>query len=126
MFKKILVPILLIVGSLQFTGCTDAELASRNLTKAADMFELERRIIFYDAIQGSALLVIEGRCSLSSGISSVTVTCKTGQYAYKKHHLGLSDNVTFFSEQLENAEVDIYHYRVILKPSALIPDIEVH
>jgi len=106
-------------------GCsTDAQVASRNLSKAAEMFEIERRIVFYDAIQGSYLLSIEGRCSLEVGTDRLAVTCRTSDSGYKKHYLGLSDNVTFFAEQLGNADVGVYNYRVIFKPESLIPNID--
>ena len=36
---------------------------------------------------------------------------------YKKHFLGLSDNVTYFAEQIDSKNVDKYHYRLIFKPS---------
>lgn len=108
------------------SGCsTDADVASRNLSKAADMFEIERRIVFYDAIQGAYLLSIEGRCSLEVRPNVVlAVTCRTGPSSYKKHYLGISDNVTYFAEQLESAAVGVYHYRVIFKPQSLIPNID--
>ena len=98
---------------------SDAEVASRNLSKAADQFEIDRRIVFYNGITDSYMLTIEGRCSIGSGSSSesITVTCKTGASEFKKHQLGLSDNVTYFSEQLEGADVSAYHYRVIFKPN---------
>ncbi len=110
--------ILLAVG-----GCTDADVASRNLSKAAEMFELERRIIFYNTWQGEYLLSIQGRCSIEYG-KRVAVTCKTGPDAFKKHYLGMSGHVTYFSEQLQPAEVGTYHYKVIFKPEAIIPDID--
>lgn len=121
-FKTVLL-VSLILGS--FVGCsTDARVASRNLAKSAEMFELERRIVFYDAIQGVYLLSIEGRCSIETGSTKLSVTCKTSETGYKKHHLGLSDNVTYFSEQLESADVGVYNYRVIFKPETLIPNID--
>jgi len=52
------------------------------------------------------------------------LTVKTGENTYKKHFLGLSDNVTYFAEQLENAEVDVYHYKVIFKPEVIVPAVE--
>jgi len=55
----------------------------------------------------------------------LAVTCKTGPGLFKKHYLGLSDNVTYFSEQIENAGVDVYHYKVVFKPSVIIPDVKV-
>lgn len=113
------------IGVMFFLGgCTDASVASSNLSKAADMFELERRIVFYNGITGEYILVIEGKCSVKSSSNNLAVTCKTGRNDFKKHYLGLSDNVTFFSEQLESSYVDVYHYRVIFKPAAIIPNIE--
>jgi len=110
------------------SGCdqNDARVASRNLSVAADNFEINRRIIFVNGITDTYMLAIEGRCSFEvegSG-SKVAVTCKTGPSSYKKHSLGLSDNVTFFSEQLEGADVSVYHYRVIFKPQTILPDVD--
>lgn len=108
-------------------ACTDADVASRNLSKAADNFEIIRRVVFYNGITDSYMLTIEGRCSLGNSDKErqLTVTCKTGQNAYKKHFLGLSDNVTFFVEQTDAANVNVYHYRVIFKPQTIIPDIDI-
>lgn len=115
---------LLIVIVLVVAGCTDAHVASSNLSKAAEYFELNRRIVFYNGITGEYMLVIEGRCSVEATQGRLAATCKTGPSMYKKHYLGLSDNVTYFSEQLEPAMVDVYHYRVVFKPAAIVPDIE--
>ena len=115
--------ILLIVAMLFLIGCTDAQVASRNLSKAAEQFELERRVIFYNGITGEYILTIVGRCSVESG-TVLAVTCKTGRMDYKKHYLGLSDNVTWFSEQLQSAEASAYRYRVIFKPSVIVPDVD--
>lgn len=115
-------------ASLLVASCgREADVASRNLSQAADMFEVNRRIVFYNGITDSYMLTIEGLCSLGNNDSAgqLTVTCKTGPGEYKKHFLGLSDNVTYFVEQLEAAKVSTYHYRVIFKPSVIIPDLDV-
>jgi len=108
-------------------GCaSDANVASANLSKAADMFEIQRRVVFYNGITGDYILVLEGLCSLGNYDASgeLSVTCKTGPNEFKKHFLGLSDNVTYFAEQIDAAQVDAYHYRVIFKPESIIPDID--
>lgn len=105
-------------------GCTDATVASHNLSKAAEQFELDRRIVFYNGITSEYILTIKGRCSVDINSSQLSVTCKTGTDSYKKHYLGLSDNVTYFSEQLNTANIDVYHYKVIFKPSAIVPDVD--
>lgn len=123
MFKFVLA-IAMLVGVV---GCsTDATVASHNISKAADMFEIDRRVVFYDAIQGKYLLSIEGKCSLKAdrADNQLEVTCKTGANEYKKHFLGISDNVTYFAEQVRASNQDVYHYRVIFRPEVIIPDID--
>jgi hypothetical protein len=107
-------------------GCSDADVASSNLSKAADNFEITRRIVFYNGITGDYMLTIEGLCSLGNHDKprEVSVTCKTGAAEYKKHFLGLSDNVTFFVEQVNSAPVGVYHYRVFFKPQTILPNID--
>lgn len=124
--KKLMKPVLILM-LVMLTACTDADVASTNLSKAADNFEINRRIVFYNGITDTYLLTIEGRCSLGNAddrSQQVTVTCKTGEDAYKKHFLGLSDNVTYFAEQVEDAKVSAYHYRVTFKPQTILPDID--
>jgi len=114
--------ILLLAGVL--AGCsTDAQVVSRNLSQEAGMFNLNRRVIFYNGITGGYILTIEGRCQVEHG-AKLAVTCKVGEEKYKKHYLGLSDNVTYFSEQLEGSDVSAYRYKVIFKPQTILPDID--
>ena len=113
-------------ATLLTAGCsTDADVASHNLSKAADQFEVTRRIVFYNGITGTYMLTIEGLCSLGNDDQArrLSVTCKTGPTAYKKHFLGLSDNVTFFVEQMEPVAASPYRYRVVFKPDEIVPDI---
>lgn len=108
-------------------GCSsDADIASHNMSKAADQFEVNRRVVFYNGITGEYMLTVEGLCSLGNRDKAreLTITCKVGSAAYKKHFLGLSDNVTYFVEQLEPNKVSVYHYRVIFKPQSILPDLE--
>lgn len=119
---------LALAGLVSLSACSacsdDADVASDNLSKAADNFEIVRRIVFYNGITGNYMLVIEGRCSIKDEGNQLEVTCKVGKDVYKKHFLGLSDNVTYFAEQIDSANVSVDHYRVSFKPEALIPDIQ--
>lgn len=103
----------------------DATVASRNLSQAADNFEIARRIVFYNGMSDTYMLTIEGLCSIEKTERKLAVTCKTGNGVYKKHFLGLSDNITYFAEQLEAAKASTSFYRVTFKPSTIIPDIDV-
>lgn len=115
-------------AALTLSGCArDSERASENLSKAGDSFEIERRIVFFNGITDKYLLTVEGRCSIEPDDTGgkLDVTCKVGEDQYKKHFLGLSDNVSYFVEQTESADVSVYHYRVIFKPENIIPDIDI-
>ena len=123
--KKIFV--FLVFAVLLVAGCSSkADTASYNLSKSADNFEVDRRIVFINGITDKYLLVIEGKCSLGNydDPGELTVTCKTGPESYKKHFLGLSDNVTYVAEQLDDVPVNVYRYKAIFRPETLLPDIE--
>ena len=123
--KKILLLVFILLTV--FMACDDASVVSTNISTDADMFRINRRIIFYNGITGEYMFVIEGFCSINADTfdGQLEVTVKTGHEEYKKHYLGLSDNVTYFVEQIDSANVDPYHYKVIFKPSVIVPDIEV-
>lgn len=104
---------------------SSAETTSYNLSRAADNFEVNRRVVFLNGITDTYLLSIEGFCSIEDQSKQLEVVCKIGPDEYKKHFLGLSDNVSYFVEQLESIDVDEYHYRVIFKPEVIVPDIDV-
>ena len=117
---------LALAAAATLAACSDAQVASSNLSKAADNFEINRRIVFFNGVTGEYMLSIEGLCSIGSATETkaVAVTCKTGPSTYKKHFLGLSDNVSYFAEQVDSASVSAYNYRVVFKPTAIVPDIE--
>lgn len=126
----------LLAGMMLFvvTGCfdSDADVASKNLSKAAEQFEIPRHIVGINGITDKYLFEVVGYCSVEttdSGLGgALEVTCKikdkNGKSAYKKTFLGLSDNVSFVVEQLEPAYVSTSRYRVIFKPEALIPNFD--
>jgi len=111
------------VGTLALlAGCSsDADVASKNLSKGAEQFEIERRVVFFNGITDTYLLQINGRCSIEDQVHQLEVTCKLGPDKFKKHFLGLSDNVSYFVEQVDTADADEYRYRVIFKPESIVP-----
>lgn len=122
--KKIVFALVILV--LLLTACSAADVASKNLSTAADNFEVVRRIVFYNGITNQYILVIEGKCSLGNNdpVGELSVTCKVGTDVYKKHFLGLSDNVTYFAEQIDPIPLDPFHYRVMFRPEVIIPAID--
>lgn len=124
--NKLMLIVAVMLSSLGLTACnTDADVASYNISKAAEQFEIQRRIVFYNGITDRYILQIEGLCSVEFLSDKFEVTCKTGPNSYKKHYLGRADNTFPFVEQLDGASVSTYHYKVIFKPASIIPDVDV-
>lgn len=105
---------------------SDAAIARRNLETAEQNFKVYRRVVFYNGITNDYILQIEGYLAIvvdSDGDLVVTVKTENGEYL--KHYLGLSDNVTYFSEALAPNSISVKQYKVVFKPSSILPSIEV-
>ena len=123
--KKIMLVLLLVLVVFAMVGCSsDAYVVSSNLSKAADSFEIYRRVVFYNGITDTYILSIEGYSSVEFFPNKFVVTVKTDDGTFLKHYLGRADNVFPFVEQLHDVAVSDRHYRVIFKPSVIIPDID--
>lgn len=107
-------------------GCaSDADVASSNLSKASEQFEIFRKVTLYNAIQDVGLISVEGRCSVEFKAAHSEVTCKDNEGQFVKHMMKNSHNTTMLVEQLTAADVSTYQYRVLVKPSVLIPDFDI-
>jgi hypothetical protein cdiviTM7_00507 len=124
--RKLIVTIVaMLLAAVSLAACAnDSETVSHNLSQDADNFKVHRRVVFFNGITDKYLLSIEGYCSITDEDNQLEVTCKTGEGTYKKHFLGLSDNVSYFVEQLEPIESNPYHYKVVFKPETIAPDVE--
>lgn len=108
-------------------ACTsDAQVASDNLSKEADNFEVPRRIVAVNGITDKYILEVVGYCNIHVDREDhqLEITCKTGPEEFVKDFYGLSDNATYFVEQVEPKKVSTDHVQVNFHPETLIPDIE--
>ena len=105
---------------------SDADVASHNLSKAADNFEVQRRIVFYNGITDKYILEVVGLCSIGNDDPAryVSITCKVGPDKYVKNFFFKSDNTTVWSEQLQSNDVSTDHYRVVFKPESVVPQFD--
>lgn len=114
------------VAMLGLSACTsDADRASYNLSQEADNFNVQRLIVGINGVTDEILFSVEGKCSLDLERERILeVTCKHGPDDFRKHYVGLSDNVTYVATQIDGVDVSVYHTKIILKPSNIIPDID--
>jgi hypothetical protein len=121
--------LVVVILALAAAGCeSDADKVNKNLGKACEQFECQRRIVGVNGITDKVEFVVEGRCSIEGaplgGLRALTVTCKQGPHEFKKHFVGMSDNMFFISTQLESLDASVSHTRIILKPQNVVPDFD--
>lgn len=108
---------------------TDADTASRNISTAAEQFEVQRTIIAVNGITGETIFFAEGRCSMESADSflagALEITCKQGPSEYRKHFVLLGDQDSVAITQEKAIDVSEYHTRIILKPQNAIPEFDI-
>jgi hypothetical protein len=103
---------------------SDADVASQNLSKAAEQFEVNRRIVAINNITDQYLFVVEGRCSIEFPDGRYEVICKLSNGTFAKHFVSRADQTTMIAEQINGTEVDTDQYRVIFKPEVIVPNVD--
>lgn len=114
------------IGALVLSGCSSpSDVVSDNISKEAENFGIARKINYINGITDKLTMTIEGRCNIDVDEveSQLEVTCRT-PIGDVKHFLHLSDNMTYFVEQLDPVRVSQDHYKVYWNPSVLVPDID--
>lgn len=124
MKKKFLALLVLaILGCAALTGCRESDKISRNLSLEADNFNDVRQITVINCIQGDVLFQMTGKMSITADTSDnqleIIVEDENGNY--KKHFIGLSDNVTYVVEDITSGNVDKYKYTLNFNPKMWIP-----
>lgn len=121
--KKTLIAAILLTA-LCLTGCeTEAQRVSYNISQEADNFNTIRQITVINCIQGDVLFQMTGKMSITADVSDnqLEVIVEDDNGKYKKHFIGLSDNVTYVVEDVTDGDVSKYHYTLNFNPKMWIP-----
>lgn len=122
--KRLMMLAFMGLAMVGLSACQDnATTANNNLTTAADNFEVNRNIVFYNTWTDTEVVSVTGFCSIEDKQHKLWVTCKDAD-GVKRHQLGRSANLTYFMTQIESVDVSLYHTRIVWKPQAFIPDID--
>lgn len=106
------------------SGCEQqADRVSYNISKQADNFNVIRQITVINCIQGDVLFQMTGKMSIiaDTNDNQLEITVEDENGSYKKHFIGLSDNVTYTVEDVTDNYVDNYHYTLNFNPNMWIP-----
>lgn len=116
---------LIIAAALAFTACgSNADTVSDNISKEAEKFKVGRRIVVTNNITDKVEFMVEGRCSWENPPGRLDVVCKDGPKKFTKASIGLGDNNTWASVQLGPINVSQYQTKIIIRPTAIVPDLD--
>lgn len=123
MKKKILAVLLSVPLVFMLSGCSEASKVSHNLSLEADNFNDVRQVTVINCLQGDVLFQMTGKMSITADTSDnqLEVVVEDEKGEYKKHFIGLSDNVTYVVEDITAGDVSKYKYTLNFNPEMWIP-----
>ena len=113
-----------VIGVTVLAGCdTEANRVSYNLSQEADNFNDIRQITVINCLQGDVLFQMTGKMSITADAADnqleIIVEDENGEY--KKHFIGLSDNVTYVVEDVTAGDVEKYKYTLNFNHEMWLP-----
>ena len=123
MKKKILAVLLSVPLVFMLSGCSEASKVSHNLSLEADNFNDVRQVTVINCLQGDVLFQMTGKMSITADTSDnqLEVVVEDEKGEYKKHFIGLSDDVTYVVEDITAGDVSKYKYTLNFNPEMWIP-----
>lgn len=120
----ILALLLVVVMAMTFSGCMrQADKVSYNLSMQADNFNDYRQLTVINCLQGDVLFQMSGKMSITADTTDnqleIIVEDENGDY--KKHFVGLSDNVTYVVEDITSKDVERHKYTLNFNPRMWLP-----
>lgn len=122
--KVFVLSLMLILGMVLVVGCsTEAEKVSQNVSQEADNFNVVRRLTVINTRTDKPEFELIGQFSITvdSDDNQLEVVCETGKNEYKKHFIGLNDEVMYVIEDVGGSQVNKYKYEVNFLPESIVP-----
>lgn len=114
--------IIMMLGLMVLTGCTEVERVSTNIGKEADNFNITRRISVINARTDKPIFELIGNFSLQNNTNNeLEIVCEVGEGKYKKHFIYLNEWTLYVVEDISGAYVDKYHYEIHYIPEMIQP-----
>lgn len=114
--------VLLLMGLFSLSACNDADRLQDNLSKAADHFDVYRRVTVINLRRDTVLLEVEGLIAIKdSAKNELAIIIQTGKKEYKMHYFYFGGEVIYLVEQVDSIHTDAYHWDI--RVHAVIPNV---
>ena len=122
--KKRMFSLVLMLGLTgTVVGCNQAERVSHNLSREADNFNNVRQVTVMNCITNEILFQMTGKLSIKADTTDnqLEIVAEVEDGHYKKHFIGLGDNVAYVVEDITGENVSNYKYTLNFNPKMIIP-----
>ena len=123
--KKKILSFILVLGVLgSVVGCeSQAQRVSYNLSQEADNFNSVRQLTVMNCITNEILFQMTGKISIDADTADnqLEIIVEVEDGVYKKHFVGLGDNVAYVVEDVTGNDVSNYKYTLNFNPKMIIP-----
>ena len=115
---------IVLLCALFLSGCRESEKVSYNISLEADNFNTIRQITVINCIKGDVLFQMTGKMSIEADRedNQLEILVEDEYGRYRKHFIGLSDNVTYVVEDVTDTnKISEYRYTLNFNPKMWIP-----
>lgn len=110
-----------LVTTIALAGCSKASRVSYNVSREADEFNIVRKITVINGIKGDVLYQMTGKMSIEEEGNQLIVIAVDEKGKYKKHFVGLSDNVSYIVEDVTGTPGIDDQYHIYFNPEMIVP-----
>lgn len=120
--KKVFALFLALLMALSLCACRESYVVSRNISKEADNFNIQRRLTVINARTDTVLLQLEGAFSIANNeTNELVVVCELEDGTHQKHFIYLNEFTIYIVEDISHNAVSKYHYELNFLPQMYPP-----
>ena len=120
---KVFIALFAVMTLFVLAGCRKADRVSYNLSREADDLNITRKITVINSITNKVLFQVTGNMSINYDDSTkqLNIIALGDNGDYKKHIIGISDNVSYVVEDVTGVKGIDTKYRLYFNPDMVIP-----
>lgn len=123
MKKKLIAFVTVVAAALLMVSCSKADRVSHNLSREADEMNITRKVTVINGITNQTIFQATGQMSIEyvEERKQLNIIAMDDNGNYKKHIIGISDNVSYVVEDVTGMKGIDTKYRMYFNPNMILP-----
>lgn len=121
--KKLFALAIVAFSAVSMVSCSKADRVSHNLSREADELNITRRVTVINGITNQIIFQATGQMSIEyvEERKQLNIIALGENGEYKKHIVGISDNVSYMVEDITGMKGVDTKYRLYFNPDMIVP-----